>query len=237
MSQRHTILIAEDDANIRLGLRDSLETAGYGVILAEDGRRALSLFKQHEAEVDLAIIDIMMPEVSGFDLCKVIRQRDSRIPILMLTAKSEEVDRVVGLELGADDYIVKPFSLRELQARIAAAYRRSYWSQGLESQASLPASLDLGAGVAVDRRHFCLMRGQEPGGRLTAREMKLLEALWAAEGGVLSRNELLDRVWGIDYIGSTRTLDQHVAQVRKKLEAAGAELIETVHGVGYRLPR
>jgi len=226
------ILVAEDDTHIREGLCDALETEGYEVMPARNGADGLKLFRQ--GGYALVILDIMMPGLSGFDVCREIRQRDKAVPILFLTAKSEEIDKVIGLELGADDYLTKPFGLREMLARVAALLRRSRQSQNNGQNPSLPDTFSFG-NVKVDRKRHTLHTptSEIP---LTAREMKLLETFFLSPGETLSRNHLLDKVWGIDYYGTTRTLDQHIAQLRKKIEPQpdSPRFLTTIHGVGYR---
>jgi len=224
------ILVAEDEANLRDGLVDTLQSEGYQVSAVGDGTAALQVFAG--GGIDLVLLDIMMPEKSGYDVCREIRRHDVRVPIIMLTAKGEEIDKVVGLELGADDYVTKPFGLHELRARIAAVLRRCR-PEPVDT-AELPNSFRFGA-AEIDRKSY---QGRLPSRvfSLTARELKLIEAFCRHPGEVLSRNELLNLVWGIDYLGTTRTLDQHIAQLRKKIEEDPAvpEVILTVHGVGYR---
>ncbi len=226
-----SVLIAEDDADLRQGLIDLLECEGYLVLPCADGGQALSCYRQQQP--DLLLLDVMMPELSGYDLCREIRKSDNRTPIILITAKGEEIDKVVGLELGADDYITKPFGLHELRARIAAVLRRTANNQ--PTAGDLPDRFKLGA-TLIDRKNYRLERAGKTIS-LTPRELKLLEALLSQRDQVLSRNELLNAAWGIDYFGTTRTLDQHIAQLRKKLEADPAQpkIILTVHGVGYRL--
>ncbi len=229
--KRTRILVAEDDAHIRDGLSDALEAEGYEVVVARDGTEAVDLFRRDGCA--LMVLDIMMPGLSGFDVCREIRKRDAAVPILFLTAKSEEIDKVIGLELGADDYLTKPFGIRELLARVAALLRRSRVAAA-GSGAGLPDRFTFGE-VTVDRRRHVLRAGdgEIP---LTAREMKLVEAFFLAPGEALTRDRLLDEVWGLDYYGTTRTLDQHVAQLRKKIETHPdrPQFLHTVHGVGYR---
>jgi DNA-binding response OmpR family regulator len=226
-----TILIAEDDLHLQRGLIDLLEAEGYRVLAASDGMAALELLEQEHP--DLALLDVMMPRLSGYEVCRAIRKRDTRLPVIMLTAKGEEIDKVVGLELGADDYITKPFGLHELRARIAAVLRRSRPLAAPLAE-KMPPTFLFGA-VEIDRRAYQVHRNGESLS-LSARELKLLETFYARPGQVLSRQELLNQVWGIDYFGTTRTLDQHVAQLRKKIEVDPATpvVIATVHGVGYR---
>ena len=225
------VLIAEDDANLRQGLIDLLEGEGYEVFPNEDGKKALHCFRQEAP--DLVLLDVMMPEMSGYDVCREIRKSDSRTPIIMLTAKGEEIDKVIGLELGADDYVTKPFGLHELRARIAAVLRRSRNNQQ-EPTASLPDQFPVGQAL-VDRKTYQVTIGNQSHS-LTSREMKLLEIFHTRPNEVLSRNDLLNAAWGIDYFGTTRTLDQHIAQLRKKIEPdpASPEFLLTVHGVGYK---
>jgi DNA-binding response OmpR family regulator len=227
------ILIAEDDANIRLGLVATLESDGYAVTSASDGAQALRLFAQEK--FDLVVLDIMMPKTSGYDVCRELRARGSRVPVLLLTAKGEEVDKVVGLKLGADDYVTKPFGVHELLARVEALLRRARTGTGnVGAAGDLPPQFKFGT-ASIDRRKFtATVDGRSTA--LTARELKLAETFASHVGEVLTRDALLNAVWGVDYFGTTRTLDQHVAQLRKKVEAA-AEIpacIITVHGVGYR---
>lgn len=228
------ILIAEDDANIRLGLTATLESESYAVTAATDGAQALRLFAQEK--FDLVILDVMMPKKSGYDVCREIRARDARVPVLFLTAKGEEIDKVVGLKLGADDYMAKPFGVHELLARVEALLRRARASAqpAGEAKPELPAVFRFGA-AEIDRKKFtATIKGTAT--PLTARELKLVEVFAAHPGEVLTRDALLNAVWGVDYFGTTRTLDQHVAQVRKKIEADAESpaAIVTVHGVGYR---
>ncbi len=228
------ILIAEDDANIRAGLAATLESEGYAVTPAGDGAQALRLFAQEK--IDLVILDVMMPRKSGYDACRELRAHDARVPVLFLTAKGEEVDKVIGLKLGADDYMTKPFGVHELLARVEALLRRSRAaSLPVETAAALAPEFRFGAATIDRRKYTAELPGRAPA-PLTARELKLLEAFAARPGEVLTRDALLNAVWGIDYFGTTRTLDQHVAQLRKKVElrAESPGSIVTVHGVGYR---
>ena len=231
--RKSRILVAEDDRNILRGLLDTLASEGYEAIGAPGGVEALRLYAQDK--FDLILLDIMMPGKSGYDVCREIRRQDAQTPIIMLTAKGEEVDKVVGLELGADDYITKPFGIHELLARIGSVLRRS--RRGAESAAAaadLPDVLRLGE-AEIDRKKFTARRGRKTFA-LSAREVKLLEVFHAHPGEVLSRDALLNAVWGIQYQGTTRTLDQHIAQLRKKIETdvRDPKVIATVHGVGYR---
>ena len=228
-----TILVAEDDPRIRQGLVDTLESEGYRVLPAADGVAALVLYDQERP--DLLLLDVMMPGKSGYDVCREVRRRDSVTPVVILTAKGEEVDKVVGLELGADDYVTKPFGVRELLARIAAVLRRCNGAVATQDPpVALPDRLPFGSAM-VDRKAYRGNLGERTFD-LTARELALIEQFARHPGEVLGRDVLLRRVWGIDYGGTTRTLDQHVAQLRKKIEPepGAPRVITTVHGVGYR---
>jgi DNA-binding response OmpR family regulator len=227
------ILLAEDDTHIRNGLVDTLESEGYQATPAKNGKEAIDLF--NTGTFDLVLLDIMMPTLSGYDVCRAIRKTDDQVPVIMLTAKSEEIDKVLGLELGADDYITKPFGVRELLARIGAVLRRSRRSRP-KTQNDV-GRFQFGA-ATIDGRQY---RAQLPDKSfdLSERELQLLHYFQANPNAVLSRDELLNAVWGIEYYGTTRTLDQHIAQLRKKVETdpASPTVITTVHGVGYRYNR
>jgi DNA-binding response OmpR family regulator len=222
------ILVVEDDPAIVTGLRDLLKHAGYAVTVARDGMKALAEFRR--AKPDLVLLDIMIPEKSGYDVLREIRKTDAQTPVLMLTAKGQETDKVVGLELGADDYIVKPFGMQELLARIRTARRRSV----REIRKPAPGPFAFG-GVTIDPGTLTGAKG-EGEFSITMRELKLLELFAANEGQVLGRDAILDAVWGIKYGGTTRTLDQHIAKLRQKIEddPARPRHIVTVHTVGYR---
>jgi len=236
MSKPVRVLIAEDDPDILQGLIDVLESEGYEVTATKDGAACLDAFAS--APFDLCLLDIMMPEKSGYDVCRQIRRKNVAIPIIILTAKSEEIDKVVGLELGADDYVTKPFGIHELLARISAVLRRANLSEISEKEKQkAPAQFSFGP-AEIDRRKYEVRVGERRTS-LTARELALIDYLYAHPDEVLSRDELLNAVWGIDYLGTTRTLDQHIAQLRKKVEPAPAKpsVIITVHGIGYRFQR
>lgn len=229
------ILIAEDDTNIRLGLAATLESEGYDVVAASDGAQALKLYPQ--SKYDLVVLDVMMPKASGYDVCRDLRAAGSAVPVLFLTAKGEEVDKVVGLKLGADDYMVKPFGVRELLARVEALLRRGRASAAAAAHAGAGGPPVFRVGSAeIDRRAFSVSLPGRPAETLTARELRLAEVFAAHAGETLTRDQLLNAVWGLGYAGTTRTLDQHVAQLRKKVEPDPEEprAILTVHGVGYR---
>jgi DNA-binding response OmpR family regulator len=225
---KNRILVVEDDPAIMVGLADLLEDEGFGVEQAVDGMKALELFA--ERPPDLVLLDVMIPEKSGFDVCREIRKKDRATPVIMLTAKGEEVDKVVGLELGADDYIVKPFSAAELLARIRACLRRG------RARDDDPPEKAIGfADVSVDPRTLKGRKGKTEFA-VSQREIKLLSLFISREGDALDRSTILDLVWGVRYEGTTRTLDQHIAGLRKKIEEdpARPRFITTVHGVGYR---
>jgi len=218
-----TVLVVDDAPNIVELLRLYLEQAGYATIAAADGPAAIELHRRHRP--DLVILDVMLPGLDGFEVCRAIR-RDADTPILMLTARTDDVDAIVGLELGADDYVTKPFNPRALVARVKAILRRSDGSV----RAGRP--IEVGALRIEPRRRAVTMDGRPV--ELRAREFDLLAALAREPGVVLSREVLLEDVWGTDFPGETRTVDVHVSELRRKLGPAGPP-IEAVRGVGYRL--
>jgi two-component system, OmpR family, alkaline phosphatase synthesis response regulator PhoP len=223
------VLIAEDDELTRNGLKEILEGEGYRVVAARDGAEALAMFRQHKP--DFICLDIMMPKADGYSVCREIRSEDNRIPIIFLSAKSEEIDRVVGLELGADDYIVKPFGAREVTARIRAVTRRCLAAQADKAK---PESFRLGD-LDVFPKELRARRG-ETAIDLSLREVAILEQFYLNPGRVLDRDFLYNKVWGYDHIPNSRTLDQTIAQLRKKIEREpqDPQIIHTVHGAGYR---
>ncbi len=225
------VLVAEDDAAILDGLKTLLESEGYQVTAAANGTEALARFA--EIPCDLVLLDIMMPGVSGFDVCRRIREKNRQVPILFLSAKNEEIDTVLGLELGGDDYITKPFGVRELLARVAAALRRSRASAGT-SAPETDSDMVFGAAAIDVKGYRVTLNGQISD--LSAKEMGLVRMFARHPGEVLTRDRLLDSVWGMTYYGNTRTLDQHVAKLRKKVEPdpSAPRFLITVHGVGYR---
>ena len=227
------ILVAEDDSNIRTGLIDTLESEGYHAAGAADGIQALKMFEQDK--YDLVILDIMMPGKSGYDVCREIRSQNEDVPVIILTAKGEEIDKVVGLQLGADDYITKPFGVHELLARISAVLRRSMKrNKPVVQEDKTPDSFTFGS-VLIDAIQYRIRKGKRVVD-LSDRELRLLKYFYSHPNEVLSRDRLLNAVWGIDFFGTTRTLDQHIAQLRKKIEPDPGHptVITTVHGVGYR---
>jgi DNA-binding response OmpR family regulator len=225
-----TILVVDDETTIRETLVEALEMEGYRAIPAADGREALIRFRADRP--DLVLLDLMLPELSGVEVCRILRA-ESAVPIIMLTAKDGEVDKVVGLELGADDYVTKPFSLRELTARIRAILRRSEQAPGSET----PALATVGR-VLVDLAGHRILRDGAPV-PLKPKAFELLAFLLGHQGQVFTRDQLLEHVWGYDYAGETRTVDVHVHWLRAEIEADPAVpvLLQTVRGVGYVLRR
>jgi len=226
------ILIAEDDLHILNGLSDLFESEGYDVFLAKNGTEALQLHAKES--FSLILLDVMMPEKSGYDVCREIRKTDPSTPIIMLTAKGEEIDKVVGLKLGADDYVTKPFGIHELLARTEAVLRRTARTQPQKTDSTLPDPFSFGS-IEVDTREY-IIRAPNKTFPLSSREMELLICFRNHPNEVLSRDQLLDEVWGVHYFGTTRTLDQHISQLRKKIEQdpAHPKSILTVHGIGYK---
>lgn len=220
------ILIVEDEPAMERGLRDNLEVEGYEVSSVGDGEAAIALITNEQH--DLIILDVMLPLVSGLEVCKKVRERGIRTPIIMLTAKGEEIDKVLGLELGADDYITKPFGLRELLARIKAALRRGQGDGRV-------GSIALGRAV-ID---FATYNATRDGSALalTAKEFDILRYLWDHRNATVSRDQLLTNVWGYDDSISTRTVDNFVLRLRQKIEEdpSHPRHIITVHGIGYKL--
>jgi DNA-binding response OmpR family regulator len=225
------ILIVEDDPHILLGLEEVLKSEDYAVASCNRGDQALDAVAKHHPA--LIVLDVMLPGLSGYDICKQLRAKKVATPILMLTAKGQEIDKVIGLDLGADDYVTKPFGVRELLARIQALLRRS--GSDASSQTADEKSFKIGS-TTIDPKSFQIRRGKTVD-ELTAKELKLLQVFHAHAGEVLSRDKLLNEVWGYNYYGTTRTLDQVIVQLRKKLGDNGSEPkhLLTIHGVGYKL--
>jgi DNA-binding response OmpR family regulator len=224
------ILVVEDDAAILAGIVDLLKSENFQVFSARDGKKAMHLYEAEKP--DLVLLDIMIPEKSGYDVCKEIRRNDALTPIVMLTAKGEEIDKVVGLEIGADDYIVKPFSVKELLARIRAALRRAKAKPEAKKWDDRPIAF---ANIKIDPKTLKGRKGKKEFA-LTLREVQLMQFFMAHDGEALDRAHILDEVWGLKYEGTTRTLDQHVAKLRQKIESdpSNPHHILTVHGLGYR---
>jgi len=224
------ILIVEDEPQMRRGLRDNLEFEGYEVVLAEDGAEGLKLILENV--FDLIVLDVMMPKMNGFEVCKQARQKGVQTPIIMLTAKGEEIDRVLGLEIGADDYVTKPFSLRELLARIKAIMRRT---QSLKGQEELQIPVTIGQLEVHFANYECRADGKPL--TMTHKEFEVLRYLWLHRNNTVSREDLLNEVWGYDEMISTRTIDNFIVHLRQKIEndPTNPKYILTVHGVGYKL--
>jgi DNA-binding response OmpR family regulator len=225
------VLIAEDDMNIRLGLSDLLESEGYEPIEAEDGQQAIELFTLEQP--DIVLLDIMMPKMDGYTVCRKIRQLNESVPVIFITAKSEEIDQVLGLELGADDYIKKPFGTREVIARIKAVTRRCL-------QRTMPTNPAQSVSFQMDS--LCIhpdeLRAQRGDTKLelSLRDIKILQLLYKMKGKVVDRDMLFNECWGRDYLPSSRTLDQHISKLRKhiELDPKQPKIVKTVHGLGYR---
>ena len=224
------ILIVEDDPHILLGLEEVLKSEGYDIASCNRGDTALEAVAKHQPA--LIVLDVMLPGASGYDICRQLRAKKFAAPILMLTAKGQEIDKVIGLDLGADDYVTKPFGVRELLARIQALLRRGGSSASLQT-GEMPFKI---GDTTIDPKTFQMKRGKATE-ELTAKELKLLQVFHAHAGEVLSRDKLLNEVWGYNYYGTTRTLDQVIVQLRKKLGDNGNEPkhLLTIHGVGYKL--
>jgi two-component system, OmpR family, alkaline phosphatase synthesis response regulator PhoP len=230
---KNKILIVEDDPHILLGLEEVLKSEEFDVASCNRGDQALDAVAKHRPA--LILLDVMLPGLSGYDICKQLRSKKVATPILMLTAKGQEIDKVVGLDLGADDYVTKPFGVRELLARIHALLRRG--RTAADAARSDTSAFQIGE-ATIDPKTFQLKRGKAVE-ELTARELKLLQLFHAHPGEVLSRDRLLSEVWGYNYFGTTRTLDQVIVQLRKKLGDNGGspKCLVTVHGVGYKLEK
>ena len=218
------ILIVEDEPNMVAGLRDNFEYEGYEVLTASDGAEGLG--RALNDAPDLVILDVMMPKMSGLDVCKQLKAKRPSVPVIMLTARGQEVDKVVGLELGADDYVTKPFSIRELLARIKAVLRRAHG--GSQERYAF-------GDVAVNLRTCQVTRDGKPV-EFSAKEFDLLKYFLCHPGEALSRDRLLEKVWGYNSFPTTRTVDAHIVHLRQKLELKPEEprFILTVHGVGYK---
>jgi two-component system, OmpR family, alkaline phosphatase synthesis response regulator PhoP len=209
-----TILVIEDDPSILLGLKKNLEYEGYTVLVAEDGEQGLEM--AFDTKPDLILLDIMLPQVNGFEICRSVRKHEPTVPILILSAKDQEIDKIMGLDLGADDYITKPFSVKELIARVKAAFRRTRALDGDYTGRVVRVN-----GEAVE---------------CTPKEFDLLRFLIRNRGRVLSRDQILNKVWGYDYYGTPRTIDNFIQKLRQKVErdAQEPDHILTVRGIGYK---
>ncbi|MHC4390136.1 MAG: response regulator transcription factor [Planctomycetota bacterium] len=223
-----TVLIVEDDPSIRLGLQKNLKFEGYDVLTASDGERGLQL--AIDRPPDLIILDVMLPKISGFDICKTLKKNNINVPIIFLSAKDQEIDKIMGLDLGADDYVAKPFAIRELVARINAVMRRKrrYDREGTPDVFTFD-------NITVDLRGQVLLRDEEQI-ETSVREFKLLRFFIENRGKVLDRKEILNKVWGYDYFGTARTIDNFITKLRQKIEKNPEQPthIITVRGVGYK---
>jgi two-component system response regulator RegX3 len=235
MSPATSVLVVEDEDSFIDALTVGLTREGFTVSIARDGAEALDMFD--DVAPDLVLLDVMLPKVSGIDVCRELRTR-SNVPIIMVTAKGAEIDTVVGLEVGADDYVTKPYRLRELVARMRAVLRRRPTEEGTVLLAVPEDDIVTVGDVSLDhQRHEVTIRGQEA--RLPLKEFELLALLLENAGRVLTRDVLIDRVWGADYVGDTKTLDVHIKRLRSKVEATpgSPQRIVTIRGLGYKYER
>ncbi|MDZ7671628.1 MAG: response regulator transcription factor [Halanaerobiales bacterium] len=223
------ILVVDDEKNIRELLKFNLENEGYDIVEAKDGKEALEKVKEN---IDLVVLDLMLPEIDGLNVCKKIRNDDKLgdLPIIMLTAKSEDIDRIIGLELGADDYVTKPFNTRELIARIKALLRRISMSANYEKDKPKVINLN---DIVINIKNYTVTKNDEKVS-MTPKEFDLLVYLISNDDEVFSRDKLLKEIWGYEFSGDTRTVDVHVRRLRKKI---GENYIKTVRGVGYKFEK
>ncbi len=223
------ILIIEDEPDMQSGIKDNLEFEGYEVETASDGKEGLT--KIISGRFDLVLLDVMLPLMSGFDVCKKVRHENNDTPIIFLTAKGEEIDKVIGLESGGDDYLTKPFSLRELLARVKAVLRRTQKS----TNTSASKVTEIGR-LSVDFETYTATVDQQPV-KMTSKEFEILQYLLKHKNATISRDSLLDNVWGYDFQPTARTIDNFILKLRQKIEdnPNEPEIIITVHGMGYRL--
>lgn len=224
------ILLVDDEESIVESIEYALKQEGFDVVCAFNGQEALQKIQLEKP--NLIVLDLMLPELSGLEVCRILRRERNEIPIIMLTAKGEEIDRVIGLEVGADDYLVKPFSLRELLARVRALLRRSKISETDDSQPQMHQFEDLEMNLT---EHKVLVRTKQV--ELSPKEFKILAMLMSAPNKVFSREELLEQVWGLDFYGDTKTVDVHIRWLREKIEQdpSNPKYVQTVRGFGYRL--
>jgi two-component system OmpR family response regulator len=224
------IIVVEDDPNLLETLKYNLRKESYDVLTAADGEQGLSLARQEKP--DLIVLDIMLPKLNGFEVCRILR-KEMTVPVLMLTARADETDKIVGLEIGADDYMTKPFSMRELLARVRAMLRRAKMAEAPQGPGAAPMVI---GNLEIDAaRHRALLSNQPL--ELSPKEFDLLAFLARNKGLVFSREQLLEKVWGYDYAGDTRTVDVHIRWLRQKIEADPARpaRLVTVRGTGYKL--
>ena len=221
------ILIVDDEPNMRLGLKDNLEFEGYEVDFAADGQAGLQ--KILDSDFDLILLDVMMPKLSGFDVCKTIRKKGINTPVILLTAKDQEIDKVLGLELGADDYVTKPFSIRELSARIKAVLRRG------ESLKTEENKVRIGR-TDINFRNYTAFE-EDKSIQMSHKEFEILNYLWKHRNLTVTREDLLEKIWGYEETPTTRTVDNFILKLRQKIEIDPNHpgIIITVHGIGYKL--
>lgn len=224
------ILIVEDEPHMQLGLKDNLEFEGYKVAVSGDGEDGLNQILTNS--FDMVLLDVMLPKLSGFDVCKEVRKKGVQTPIILLTAKGEEIDKVLGLELGADDYITKPFSLRELLARIKAVIRRT---GNVSDEKAENKTITIGKlNVNFETYNADINKKAV---KMSHKEFEILHYLWEHKNKTVKRDDLLVDIWGLDYIPTTRTVDNFILKIRQKIEtdSNNPKIILTVHGIGYKL--
>lgn len=226
------ILVVDDEPSIVTLLKFNLEKSGFDVVTAEDGHKALDLIDKKT--IDFVILDLMLPEMDGLEVCRILRQKQVNLPILMLTARDDEVDKILGLELGADDYLTKPFSPREVIARVKAIFRRTDQQQSSNDAAELEKKVTVGDLVVFPDNYEAFFKGEQM--TLTPKEFELLLYLVKHKGTVLTRDRLLNSVWQYDFAGDTRIVDVHVSHLREKIEedTRKPQYIKTVRGLGYK---
>ena len=233
MEQKKTVLIVEDEKNIVDIIRFNLQRTGYNTLEAYDGEAGLAIAR--EKKPDLILLDVMMPKMMGFDVCRALRAEGDNVPVIILTAREEEEDKILGLEIGADDYITKPYSFRELLARVRAVLRRNQMVADATESSDDDIPLICGDISMKIGQHEVMVRGENV--FFPLKEFELLEYLMQNKGRVMTRHQLIDRIWGSDYVGDTKTLDVHVKRVRSKIEEdpAHPKYLTTVRGLGYKI--
>ena len=233
MEQKKTVLIVEDEKNIVDIIRFNLQRTGYNTLEAYDGEAGLAMAR--EEKPDLILLDVMMPKMMGFDVCRALRAEGDNVPVIILTAREEEEDKILGLEIGADDYITKPYSFRELLARVRAVLRRNQMVADATESSDDDIPLICGDISMKIGQHEVMVRGENV--FFPLKEFELLEYLMQNKGRVMTRHQLIDRIWGSDYVGDTKTLDVHVKRVRSKIEEdpAHPKYLTTVRGLGYKI--
>ena len=233
MEQKKTVLIVEDEKNIVDIIRFNLQRTGYNTLEAYDGEAGLAMAR--EKKPDLILLDVMMPKMMGFDVCRALRAEGDNVPVIILTAREEEEDKILGLEIGADDYITKPYSFRELLARVRAVLRRNQMVADATETSDGDIPLICGDISMKIGQHEVMVRGENV--FFPLKEFELLEYLMQNKGRVMTRHQLIDRIWGSDYVGDTKTLDVHVKRVRSKIEEdpAHPKYLTTVRGLGYKI--